>query len=591
MKITVSDYIFQRVAQAGVKDVFMVSGGGIMYLCDALGRSPDLSYWCNYHEQGCAFAADAYARITGGLGVCLVTTGPGGTNALTGIAGAYVDSIPVLTICGQVRTHICAEHESQRQVGPQEINIVPMAAPVTKYSVTLTDAQEVRYELEKCIHFALSGRPGPALLCVPLDIQRTMIDPETLNGYVSQEVTTISADHLNFLEEKLRAAKRPVIIAGHGIALSGARKTLDAFLRQTGIPTVTTIGGMDLLPEDHPQFQGRFGPAGQRRANLAVQTADLVVALGTSLSLSCVGFDVPVAPQAEKILINVDKGDIRCKHLNIEHRILADARAVLEGLATRLKTPLAFDPRWLGVCADWKRQYGPLPVSLAPEPDSVDIYAFYHQLSEQVEEDAVFVAGNSLDAGVMMHQNLRCKEGQQAFTSACFGAMGGDIPSAFGAAVAKKESRCVLITGDGSFIFNVQDLLAIGQHKLRTTLFVLNNDGYQCIRNTQNNYFSGRFVGADSTSGVFNPDFASLAKAFGLAYDKLDNTKTLAADMEAVLAIQQPCLCEVRIAKTQPHYRLGAQKNADGTSSPRALEDMDPLLPREELEKNRHIFD
>jgi acetolactate synthase-1/2/3 large subunit len=592
MQVTVADYIFRRVAQAGVRDVFMVSGGGIMYLCDALGRNPDLAYWCNYNEQASAYAADAYARITGGLGACLVTTGPGGSNALTGLAGAYVDSIPVLAVTGQARTQICAEYACQRQVGPQELNIVPMAAPVTKYAVTLTDPQEARYELEKCLHTALGGRPGPVLLCVPLDIQRALVEPQTLNGYLPEPVAGLADDQLNFLEEKLRQAKRPVVIAGHGVTLSGGRELFDRFLRQTGLPAVLTIGALDLLPERHPQFQGRFGPAGQRRANFAVQNADFVLALGTSLSLSCVGFDVAVAPKAEKALVNIDKGDLRCRHLDIQHRILADAKAVLAGLERRFAAaPLAVSPRWLEVCAEWKGAYGPFPASLRPAPDAVDSYAFFHQLSERLDEGDVLVAGNSFGACGMMHQNFRCKTGQRAFTSVCFGAMGADLPHALGAAVAQKGRRVFLVTGDGSFLFNVQELMTIGFHRMPVTLFVLNNDGYQSIRNTQNNYFSGRQVGADAMSGVANPDFAKLAEAFGLAYDRLENTDSLPRDMARVLSLKAPCLCEVRLSQDQPYYRLGVLKTADGGTSPRPLEDMEPLLPREELNKNMSLFE
>lgn len=585
MGMTVSDYIFQRLAQQGVKDVFMVSGGGIMYLCDALGRNPDLRYWCSYNEQAAAYSADGYARISNGLGACLVTTGPGGANAISGIAGAYVDSIPVLVISGQVRTQISGEYECQRQVGPQELNITAMAEPVTKYTVTLTRPDEVRYELEKCLHLAVSGRPGPVWLTVPLDIQCAQVEPEQLAPFLPEEAPqAVSAADLDYLEARIRQAKRPVFIAGIGVQLARAAEEFSELLRETKIPAVTTISAMDLLPEEHSQFQGRFGGSAQRRANLAVQTADLVLALGTSLSLSCVGFDVEVAPAAEKILINIDKGDLRCQHLPLQRRILADALPVVTGLRQRFAAaPYTPDTAWLEACARWKGEYAPLTASLSPAPDGVDMYAFFHALSKSLGDDDITVGGNSLDAGIMLHQNLISRAQQRVFTSACYGAMGADIPAAYGAAVAGRGRRTVMVSGDGSALFNIQELLGIGFTRPNLKLFIVNNDGYQCIRNTQNNYFSGRYVGADASSGVANPDFAKLAEAFRIQYYRMERTADISDVIAAMFAHGGPCLCEIICSQAQPHYRLGSQKCADGATRPRRLEDMEPVLPREEL--------
>lgn len=591
MPETVSEYIFKRLAQEGVKDVFMVSGGGIMYLCEALGKSDSIRYWCNYNEQASAYAADGYARATGGLGVCLVTTGPGGTNALTGVAGAYVDSVPIVVISGQVRTQIAADFECQRQVGPQELNVVDMAKPVTKYAITVKDASEIRYELEKCIHLAKSGRPGPTWLCVPLDIQRAVVDEENLFAYQPEHYEAGNTGDVDFLEEKIRNAKRPLFIAGHGVAISGSCEDFKQLLAITNIPAVTTIGAQDILPEEHPQYLGAFGPVGQRRANFAVQNADFIIAMGTSLSLSCVGFDTEIAPQAEKVLVNIDRGELRCRHLDIQYKILADVKYVIRGLLSRFENKATPQyEHWVTVCEMWKNKFPPLASSREPVSGSVDIYALYHALSDLLDEKASLVSGNPAAAAVGMLQAFQLKAGQCAFTSVCFGAMGADIPHAIGAAVARPHGRTVLVTGDGSVLFNIQELMTVGFNKLPITICVLNNNGYQSIRNTQNNYFDGHFVGADATSGVGNPDFAKLADAFGLNYVHIGETAELEHALPLALSGEKPCICEIKLSQQQVCYRLGSKINAEGKLSPLPLHDIEPRLTSEELEENMGYF-
>lgn len=593
MTISVSDYIFEQVAKAGVHDVFMVSGGGIMYLCDALGRSPDLRSWCNYHEQACAIAAESYAHVSGGLGVCLVTTGPGSTNALTGVAGAWLDSIPMLVISGQVRTGLIGDYSYQRQVGPQEVNITPMAAPVTKHVVTVMDCRDIRYELEKCLYLATSGRPGPVWLNVPLDVQSATIDPATLRSFTppSESVQPLCEADLDRVVAMLSAAQRPVLIGGNGVVLSGSRKEFALLMERLQIPTMVTISAMDLVPEDEELFQGRLGPGGQRRANFAIQNADLVLAVGTSLSISCIGFNDRFAPKAQKVLVNIDRGDLEKKNIHVDYPFLADARQFLQGLLSRF-APGQYRPssRWLSACSQWKRDYPPMPPPELLQREAVDVYCFYDELSRQLGDTDILVSGNSLDGGTICYQTHRVKRGQSVFTNVCCGSMGWDLPALAGACVADRSRRGVLVTGDGSILFNIQELMFLGLHRLNAKIFISNNDGYQSIRNTQDRFFDGRQVGADERSGVGNPDFEKLAAAFGLNYLRIETNEQLVEGIATVLQDDEPWLCEFLVSKKQQRFRVSSYRQPDGTLASRPLEDMDPLLPREELERIMTMF-
>lgn len=595
MAISISDYVFRRISEEGVNDVFMVSGGGIMYLCDALGRSEELRYWCNYHEQACAIAAEGYARTTERLGVCLVTTGPGSTNALTGVAGAWVDSIPLLVISGQVRTGIMADYSYQRQVGPQEINIVPMAAPVTKYSVTVMRPEDARYELEKCLYLARAGRPGPVWLNLPLDIQSAMIEPDQMRGYVPDEPTIPQLDDM--LVEKvaaaLRSSKRPVMIAGNGVVLGGARAAFRSLASRLKVPVLSTISAMDLMPDDDPLYQGRIGPGGQRRANFALQNSDFVLAVGTSLSISCIGFSDRFAPKALKVLVNIDAGDLEKKNISIDISVHADSTDFIEALSEKVpEGSYCATPRWLEACSMWKREYPPMPAIEFLQKDYVDTYLFYDELSRQLDVHDVLVSGNSLDGCIIAYQNHRVKDGQTAFTSACMGAMGWDLPAVIGAAVANHgRGRSVLVSGDGSILFNIQELMFLGMHRLNTKLFISNNDGYQSIRNTQSRFFEGRLVGADGRSGVANPDFGKLAESFGVNYLRIETNDAIPSAIAKVFADKEPWLVEMMVSKEQQRFRASSYVKPDGTIGSRPMEDMDPLLPREELERNMTMFD
>ena len=598
--IKLSDYVFDYLAERGVRDVFLVSGGGIMHLCDSVGRHPKIRYIANNHEQACAIAAEAYARVKNSIGVCLVTTGPGSTNALSGIVGAWFDSIPVLVLSGQVRVPLIADYDKLRQLGPQEANVLPMARPATKYAASIRDAAQIRSELDAAFSAALAGRPGPVWLEFPLDIQSAMLDQERLPGLGTPvSIPTYEGstpDLLASVEEThrlLREARRPVLIIGNGIRLGGSGDLLTELLERTALPALVTITGMDLVPESYAGHLGAFGPYGRRAANFALQNSDLVLSIGASLSIASIGFNTTsFAPKARKVIVNIDPGELSKPSLAADVSIPCDAKDFLSALLARLaRDPIHISERWREVCARWKADYPPGPPPDFLQTSFINSYSLVDEISRQMQPGEVMVTGNSLDA-CSVYQSFRVKQDQRVLINANYGSMGWDLPAAVGACVAAPSERVVLVTGDGSIQFNIQEMQTVAQNNLNLRIFVLNNEGYESIRATQTNYFAGRFVGSDRASGVGNPDFEKLAGAYRISYERLDRPDDLIAGVARVLGRRGPTLCEVRISPTQPRTpKASSFRRDDGTMESRPIEDMFPFLPREEVHRNMHLFD
>jgi acetolactate synthase-1/2/3 large subunit len=594
--IKLSDYVVNYLVARGVEEIFLVSGGGIMHLTDSVGRDPRLRYICNYHEQASAIAAEACARIKNHIAACLVTTGPGATNALSGIASAWFDSIPVLVLSGQVRTPLIADHEKLRQLGPQEVDIVPMARPVTKYAASIRDPQTIRRELDRAFLAATTDRPGPVWLELPLDIQSATIEesrllPETTTRPPSPAAAAVR-EQAGLVLALLREAKRPVLILGNGVRLAGGEAELSRLLEATRIPILLTIGGMDLVAENHPQHMGAFGPVGRRASNFALQNSDLILSIGASLSIASIGFNAAgFAPKARKIVINIDEGELTKENVRIDLALRADARAFLSALADELLGhPIRGSEKWLSACADWKRRFPPVAQDAYGQTEFVNSYAFAETLSECMGEGDVVVTGNSLDA-CSIYQAFRVKPRQRVLLPTNYGAMGWDLPAAVGACVAHK-GPVVLVTGDGSLQFNVQELQTVRQNDLPLKVFVLNNDGYESIRTTQSTFFEGRHVGSSRASGVGNPDFERLAAAYRLGYRSISSTSGMKDAILEFLAGDGPALCELILSPTQGRTpRVTSFRRDDGTIESRPLEDMFPFLPREEILEIMHSFD
>jgi acetolactate synthase-1/2/3 large subunit len=456
------------------------------------------------------------------------------------------------------------------------------------------DPSRVLAELETAYALATSGRPGPVWITIPLDVQAALVDETALAHAVLPARTTpvpqpAELDHIVAL---LREAERPLLIGGAGIRIAGAQDAFRALARATGIPVLLTIGAMDLLPEAHPQYLGKFGPVGQRRANFALQNADLLLSVGASMSISSIGFNTDAfAPGARRIMVNVDRGELEKANYRPDVAIEADAAAFLDALLPRVaRERIAPAPRWLDACAQWKERYPIVGAEQRVDPAYVSTYAFVDALSDALGPDDVVVTGNSLDAA-SVYQAFRVRDGQRVFTNVNFGAMGWDLPAAIGAAAARPEARTILVTGDGSIQFNVQELMTAAVNRFQLKIFVVNNGGYESIRATQDNHFAGRHVGSDFASGIGNPDFALLAHAYGLAYARAERDEDVPATIASALAQPGPVLVELNVSPVQGRIpKVSSFRRPDGSFESKPLHDMFPWLPADEIAGNMSLF-
>lgn len=591
--IKVSDWVFQYVASLGVTHVFEVTGGGAMHLNDSLGANPDLTYVCNGHEQAAAMAAESYAKVRNDLGVCLVTTGPGGTNALTGVAGAWLDSTPMLVISGQVKRADLKGDTGVRQMGVQEVDVVAMAAPVTKYAVTVMDPEMVRYHLERAVHLARTGRPGPVWVDIPLDVQGAMVDPAAMRGF-TPEAEPAAADLRDAVRNAiamLNAAERPVLLVGNGVRLAHARDLLREVIDEVGVPVLTTWPAQDLVPDDHPLMFGRPGPVAPRGANFTLQNSDFVLALGARLDLVVTGY----APQhfargAKKVMVDVDGAELRKLGPHVGLPVQADAAAFLGEMKRQLGTVVTRDrSAWDARCREWKARYPVVLPEHRNRADGVSTYALAEAVAAASASDDVIVSGSS-GAGIEIFcLAVTLREGQRIFLTTALGAMGNGLPAAIGACLAHGGKRVILVDGDGGLQLNIQELEVIRRLGLPVKLFVLNNDGYASIRTSQSRYF-GRLAGADASSGVTVPPLDGIARAFGLPYAKLDSDRELPAAVREHLDAPGPVVVEVMTPREEIRApSLSSARRADGSMVSRPLEDLWPFLPRDEFRANMLI--
>jgi len=587
--IKLSDYVVRFLADRGVTDLFMVSGGGIIHLVDSVGRSGDIRYHCNYNEQATAYCAEGYARHRNGVGVCLVTTGPGSTNALSGVASAWVDSVPLVVISGQVKRELIADYSRLRQIGEQEINIVDMARPVTKYAVTVTDPRSIRRVLEEAFHQATTGRPGPVWVNIPLDVQGSQVDEEALPAFVptdgGADTPGLAAQTARAIE-LLAAAKRPLLLFGYGVRLARAVPLMEELLERHAIPAVLSFSGMDLLPDDHPLLVGKPGIIGQRRANFAVQNADCLLVVGSRLNIKIVGYQYrDFAPRATKIVVDIDPAELQKPTVNPDLPVRADAGAFLrEFLLQTRGRRLAAPERWLAACSAWKWRFPNIDPAFFEDREHVNTYVFFDRLSEALEaEDTVVTANGS--AALCLYQAFRVRRGQRAYTNNGYGAMGWGLPAASGACVAAR-GRTICVEGDGSIQMNIQELEFVRHHRLPLKIFVLNNRGYTSIRLSQDGLFEGFRVGADEGSGVACSDFGKLAEAYGLGYARMTTNEEIGTVLASVLASEGPVLCDVAVSPDQGiSPKVTSFRRPDGSFESRPLHDMYPFLPRGELQE------
>ena len=588
--IKLSDYIAKRLKEVyNVKNVFMVSGGGAMHLNDSFGRY--IPYTCNHHEQACAIAAEGYARVNQELAVVNVTTGPGGLNCLNGVFGQWTDSVPVLYISGQVKfstTLASCPDIPLRQLGDQEVNIIECVKPVTKYAVMVTDPYDIEYVLDKAVYLATHGRKGPVWIDVPMNVQAAMIDETKLKKYDTGEdelVLPSIDDEFSKLSALLNSAKRPLIIAGHGIRLSGAIDDFIKLVQKLNVPVVTTMNGFDVISEDNPCFCARIGTVANRAGNFILQNADLVISIGSRNNIRQVSYNWEnFAKKAKLVCVDIDKAELDKPTVTPFLKIHADAKDFINKIYNAVEKREC--TQWNEWCKKIKKKYPPVEEAQRVAPNPIEPYHFIDELIQCFKEDEVVVCANG-SAFLIPFQVGKVKKNQRYIWNSGDASMGYDLPAAIGACIANNKQRVVCIAGDGSIMMNLQELQTIVHYNLPVKIIVLNNNGYISIQQTQNNFFNGRMTACTTDSGVSIPDFIKVAKAFNLPTLTIDNPSEILEKVNAVLNMQGPVLCEVMLS---PGYifapKLSARKLDDGTMVSPSLEDLYPFLPREELEAN-----
>lgn len=591
-----SDYVMDFVARQGVRHVFFLPGGGAMHLNDSLGRCPGIEFVAVQHEQAAAVAAEAYARVTNQLGVAMVTSGPGGTNAVTGVAAAWLDSTPVLFLSGQVKRADLRHDPELRQLGVQEIDIVSIVKPITKYAVTVLEPESIRFHLEQAIHFACSGRPGPVWIDIPLDVQAAMIDEESLKGFTpagSEESSKAANIHglVAKTMQMLNESARPVILVGNGVRLAGGDALFLQMIDLLGVPVLTTRLGVDLIPASHPLCFGMPGGIASRSANFTLQNSDFLLTIGARLDMQLLAYAPErFARAARKVMVNIDEAEIRKLGGIIDLGIPADAKTFLSEL---LSLRSEFKPRdrtaWMERCRNWQARYPFVQAEQRLQKSGISMYAFSEYLAEQLSEGDVVLPGSSGFAAEIFLTAFKCKRGQRVFHNKGTGAMGLAQPAAIGACLGSGRKRTICVDGDGGFAMNIQELETIRRLQLPIKFFVVNNNGYASIRASQGNYFK-LLVGADATSGLSLPDWVKVAHAYEIPARRVSTPERLPEELNATLDGPGPAVCEVVVLPDEPRIpRVASVIRPDGSMASRPLEDLFPFLNRDEFRENMLI--
>lgn len=591
--IKVSDFIFKHLVEKhNIHHCFLVTGGGAMHLNDSIGHTEGLTYICNHHEQASAIAQEGYFRASGKMCVTNVTTGPGGTNAITGVLGQWLDSIPAIYISGQIKTVTYKNTYPDlplRQLGDQEADIVAVVTPITKYAKTVTNPTEILYELDKAMYLALNGRPGPVWLDIPLDVQAAMVDETSLRAFDPAELETrwdyeTIDKQLDDVLTKLQSAKSPVIYVGNGVRLAEREKQFISLAERLDIPVVTAISGSDIIWYNHPLCFGKPGICGDRIGNIMTQNSDLLIILGTRLSLRQLSYAYDLfAPKAYKVMVDIDEAEMHKPTLKIDLPIHADLRHVIDALLEKTEGKKYSFETW----KQWGRTIeSKLPTLFADNPDMpgyTNSYKFGDELFKQMNAGDVVVTGNGT-AYTCTYQAMKVKEGVRVFANQGCAAMGYDLPAAIGAVTANENGRTVLVTGDGSLQMNIQELQTLLTYKMPLKIFVLENEGYLAIKTTQKAFFGGKFTGSNPASGVICPNLEKITAAYGIPYLSVsENGEKLQQTIAHTLATDGPVICEVHMHPEQTLFPKSAtmMDKKTGKMSSAPLEKMAPFVSEE----------
>jgi acetolactate synthase-1/2/3 large subunit len=592
--IKVSDFIFKHLVEKhGIKHCFMVTGGGAMHLNDSIGHTKGLTYVCNHHEQASAIAGEGYYRACGQMAVTCVTTGPGGTNAITGVLGQYLDSIPGLYISGQIKTSTYKHtypHLNLRQLGDQEADIVSMVTPITKYAKTIYNPLDIKYEIDKAIAIALDGRPGPVWLDIPLDVQGATVDETLFREFDAAEIAdpvkhALVDDQIKQLIDKIKVAKSPVIYVGNGVRLAKREKEFITLAEKLNIPVVTAISGSDIIWHDHPLCFGKPGICGDRIGNIMVQNSDLLIVMGTRLSIRQVSYAYDLlAPKAFKVMVDIDQAEMQKPTLSIDMPIHANLVEFIGKMqkAVDSENNLPDFRTW----REWGRSVEKkIPTIFDDNPDSegyANSYKFADELFKQLRDGDVVVTGNGT-AYTCTYQAMQVNKGVRVFANQGCAAMGYGLPAAIGACVSNEKGKTICVTGDGSIQMNLQELQTLVTYKLPLKLFVLENESYLAIKTTQKAFFKGNFTGSNPASGVVCPDLKRIAEAYGIPFVRVSSNEALKSTINDVLHADGAMICEVRMHPEQTLFPKSASfmDKETGKMSSAPLEKMAPFMPDE----------
>lgn len=590
----VSDYIANRVVELGIKHVFMVTGGGAMHLNHSLGTNDSLECIFNHHEQACAMSAESYYRLNNKLALVNVTSGPGGTNAITGVYGAFVDSIGMVVLSGQVKfeTTVKSTGMTLRQYGDQELDIVPIVTPITKYAAMVTDVNTIGYHLEKAFYLAASGRPGPCWLDIPLDIQAASIDPSEQLVFNSSEIrmpwkNSDMVDNCKDILQRIQNSERPVVYTGSGVRLSGAHTDFIDLIDKLGIPVVSAWNAHDVICNSHPQYIGRPGTVGDRAGNFAVQNSDLLLILGSRLNIRQVSYSwESFAKNAEKIWVDIDEIEMNKPTVEADLKICADLNDFIPILAgLKQKESNSKHTEWLRWCIKRRDKY-PVVLEEYFGTDKLNPYVFMDSLFKELKEGQITVTANG-SACVISFQSAEIKTGQRLWTNSGCASMGYDLPAAIGACIGSGLRPVVCLAGDGSIMMNIQELQTISSLNLPIKIFIHNNNGYLSINQVQRKYFNGSEVGSGPKSGVALPDFSKISESYGIQYCRIESDKDLRGEINKFLDLSGPGICEVFVDEYQEFApKLSAKILDNGKMVSPSLEDMSPFLSSDEMSSN-----
>ncbi|MDQ0048938.1 acetolactate synthase-1/2/3 large subunit [Paenibacillus polymyxa] len=591
MKIRVADYIAKKLVESGITNVFSVVGGGAMHLNDAFGRHENITCIYNHHEQGCAIAAEGYARIHNKMAVTCVTTGPGGTNAITGVLCSWLDSIPMLVISGQTRYATTVESTglNLRQFGEQEYNIVDSVRPMTKYAVMVKNPNEIKYHIEKAIYEATTGRKGPCWMDIPLDIQGAMIDESELVGFTPAQETKCTESDIEFISNKIKNAKAPVLILGSAVRQSSCLPEIYELVSKLNIPVLCPTSIADIFENTYPLYFGNFGVFGGRVGNFIIQNSDLIVSLGARMSFKQTGFNFSAfAPNAEKIVVDIDNEELKKDTIKIEYPLHADLSEVATKLNNLVKSKLEPKDSWLQYCRTLKEKFMLTPEII--DRGLINPYFLAKQLLDKAPEDNITVVGNSCACVSVLQMGIS-KRGQRLFGSVNCGTMGYDIPAAIGAAIASGKT-VLCATGDGSFQMNIQEIQTIIHNNIPVKFIIFNNFGYQAIVQTQTNFFGGALAGCTNDSGISFPSFEKISFAYGLPFKKISTHEEVSEGLDWLLGLESYGLLEVIQDTQQPiEPKVMSKKMPDGSMFSPPIDDLSPFLSKEEYEQYGKFLD